>query len=178
MASDQIPEIVRQMHRELALPTNYAEISKLPFFSEVPLSDLVVAELDYTGRPLVVTTPTAEAWLKMNSAARKDGIELRCFSGFRGYVYQKGLIEAKLKKGVSLDEILRVLAAPGYSEHHSGRAIDITTIGCPPAEGVFAHTAAYAWLCAHANTFGFTETYGSNHPYTIMHEPWHWCFND
>ena len=177
MTSDQFPEIIRQMHCELSLPANYAEISKLPFFPEVALSKLVVAELDYTGRPLVVTAPTAAAWLRMSDAARKDGVELRCFSGFRGYVYQKGLIEAKLKRGVALDEILRVLAAPGYSEHHSGRAIDITTIGCPPAEGVFATTAAYAWLCANASTFGFAETYGSNHPYTIIYEPWHWCFN-
>lgn len=164
------------MHAELAIPADYVEQFALPFFEEVSLSKLIVAQLDHTGRPLVVTASTAQAWGQMRDAAHRDGVELLCFSGFRGYVYQKGLIEAKLKRGIALEEILKVLAAPGYSEHHTGQAIDITAPGYPPAEEVFATTSAYEWLRTKAADFGFVETYGPSRPYPIVYEPWHWCF--
>jgi D-alanyl-D-alanine carboxypeptidase len=73
-----------------------------------------------------------------------------------------------------LQEILKVNAAPGFSEHHSGRAIDIGTPGQPPAEESFEHTAAYAWLDAHAEQFGFRLSYPRGNSHGISYEPWHW----
>ena len=43
-------------------------------------------------------------------------------SGFRSIEYQASLIRKKLNAGQSVSEILQVNAAPGFSEHHTGRA--------------------------------------------------------
>jgi D-alanyl-D-alanine carboxypeptidase len=176
MKSTNLHPILFAMHQELGIPDDYALRTKLPFFSEIPLSQLVVAQLDDAGRPLVLSQATTSAWCSMQAAASADGIVLLPFSGFRSYLYQKGLIATKLAKGIALDQILSVLAAPGYSEHHTGEAIDITSVGCPPAEEVFAQTQAYAWLCENAARYGFTESFGPHNPHSLVYEPWHWRF--
>jgi D-alanyl-D-alanine carboxypeptidase len=85
-------------------------------------------------------------------------------------------VRAKLARGQSLDEILRVSAPPGYSEHHSGRALDVTTDGARPLELEFEHTAAFQWLERNAGRFGFHMSYPRQNRYGYMYEPWHWCF--
>ena len=82
--------------------------------------------------------------------------------------------ERKRARGQSVEEILHVNAAPGYSEHHSGRALDIGTPGEPPAEESFEHTSAFAWLTRHAGDFGFVMSYPRANPHGIVYEPWHW----
>jgi D-alanyl-D-alanine carboxypeptidase len=164
------------IHRELGISADYAQRTGLPLFEEVSLSELVVAQLDEAGRPLVLTKSAAHALGAMRAAAMKDGIELLPFSGFRSYLYQRGLLLAKIAKGTPIDEVLTVLAAPGYSEHHTGEAVDITTHNCPPAEEAFEATHAYAWLATHAGTYGFTESFPRGNPHSLVYEPWHWKF--
>jgi D-alanyl-D-alanine carboxypeptidase len=170
------PFLVR-IHRELGIPDDYEQRTRLSRFEEVALSDLIVAQLDEAGRPLVLTKSAANAWLAMRGAAEKDGISLHPFSGFRSYLYQKGLFQAKLARGVLIDEILKSLAAPGYSEHHTGEALDITTVDCPAGEEVFESTSAHAWLAAHAGSFGFTESFPRGNPHNLVYEPWHWKYH-
>ncbi|MBL8298605.1 MAG: D-alanyl-D-alanine carboxypeptidase family protein, partial [Rhodanobacteraceae bacterium] len=76
-----------------------------------------------------LTPRAAQAWLRMRHSAALGQIELQLVSAFRSIDYQVGIIERKLARGQNLAQILEVSAAPGYSEHHSGRAIDITTPG-------------------------------------------------
>jgi D-alanyl-D-alanine carboxypeptidase len=170
------PELAT-MHRELGIPSDYELRTKLPFFQEISLSRLVVAQLDDAGRPLVLSQETAKSWHSMQAAASAAGISLLPFSGFRSYRYQMGLIAAKLAKGISIEEVLRVLAAPGYSEHHTGEALDITTTGCPAAEEVFSQTSAYSWLSENAGNYGFKESFGPHNPHSLVYEPWHWKFH-
>ncbi len=80
-------------------------------------------------------------------------------SAFRSVEFQAALIRAKLARGQSIDAVLKVNAPPGYSEHHSGRAVDIGEAGCPALEDAFDQTAAFAWLVGHAAAFGFTMSY-------------------
>ena len=73
-----------------------------------------------------------------------------------------------------VQEILSVNAPPGYSEHHTGQAIDITTPGYEPVEEVFETSPAFAWLSREAGRFGFSMPYTRENPYGIVYEPWHW----
>ena len=57
--------------------------------------------------------------------------------------YQRQIWERKLAAGESVEQILRVSAPPGYSEHHTGRAIDLTAPGCPPVTEEFETTSAF-----------------------------------
>jgi len=135
---------------------------------------LTLAGLDRYRRPLWLTASAGRAWRWMRAAAAAAGIMLDAISGYRSHAYQMGIVLRKLRRGLALDEILAVNAAPGFSEHHSGTALDIGTPGEPPAEDSFEHTPAFAWLCAHAARFGFAMSYPRDNPHGIVYEPWHW----
>ncbi|TJY58818.1 D-alanyl-D-alanine carboxypeptidase family protein [Sinimarinibacterium sp. CAU 1509] len=129
------------------------------------------------GRDKFLTPATLAAWNAMHRAAHAAGIELLLISGFRSYAFQAALIRAKLDRGMSLDQALGVNAPPGYSEHHSGRAIDIGVHGCAALDEAFELTSAFRWLQQYAGTFGFRLTYPRNNPEGFVYEPWHWCFH-
>jgi D-alanyl-D-alanine carboxypeptidase len=118
----------------------------------------------------------AQGWRRMQLHAAQDGIALDAISGFRSHAYQLGIFERKLARGLSVAEILKVNAAPGFSEHHSGHALDIGTPGDAPAEESFEAPDACAWLQAHAGEHGFHLSYPRDNPHGIVYEPWHWCW--
>ena len=76
----------------------------------------------------------AQAWLRMKNTANSEGVDLNLISAFRSVSRQREIIENKRVRGISEAEIFRVSALAGFSEHHSGRAIDITTKGYAPLE--------------------------------------------
>lgn len=147
---------------------------RLPFCCEA--LDLVIAETDATGREYLLVPEAAQAWWDMKLAAQEDGIALEIVSAFRSVERQIEIIRAKLDGGMSIDTILVASAPPGYSEHHTGCAVDINTPGCDPVEGVFEHTEAFRWLTANAGRFGFTLSYPRDNPWGFMYEPWHWRY--
>lgn len=141
-------------------------------------SALVVAERNEAGREFELIAPAAAAWQAMRAAAAADGVTLFLLSAFRSIARQHEIVAAKLERGQTLAQILAVSAAPGYSEHHSGRAVDIGTPGSPALEEDFADTAAYAWLCAHGGAFGFVMSYPRGNAGGYLYEPWHWCWHE
>jgi len=137
---------------------------------------LVRAGLDVYGRPLRLAPRAATAMRAMVAAAARDGVVLRAVSGFRSFDYQRHLLRRKLDRGLPLASVLRVNALPGYSEHHSGLALDFTTTGVPAADASFARTRAYDWLVHHARDYGFALSYPSGNAQGIAFEPWHWRY--
>ncbi|MBB5880103.1 D-alanyl-D-alanine carboxypeptidase [Xanthomonas arboricola] len=129
---------------------------------------------DRFDRPLWLSAGTARAWRFMRAAALHADIVLDAISGYRSHDYQLGIFERKFGRGLTLEQILAVNAAPGFSEHHSGDALDIGTPGEPPAEEAFEATAAFAWLSSHAPRFGYRLSYPRNNLHGIVYEPWHW----
>jgi D-alanyl-D-alanine carboxypeptidase len=97
-------------------------------------------------------------------------------SAFRSVHYQKEIIRRKLEKGQSVADILRVSAAPGYSEHHTGHALDLTTPGTAVLEEEFEESEAFGWLTAHAGEFGFHMSFPRGNPHGVAYEPWHWAW--
>jgi D-alanyl-D-alanine carboxypeptidase len=112
----------------------------------------------------------------MKQAAAGDGVVVELLSAFRSVERQAEIVRAKLGRGQSIDEILTVLAPPGFSEHHTGRAIDVGTPGCKPLEVAFEQTPAFAWLERNAARFGFRLSFPRGNPFGYQYEPWHWCF--
>lgn len=159
----------------LALDEGYGERTRLPLVAEP--TTLTFAGVDRYRRPLWLLDPVARAWNRLRTAALRDGVRLEAISGYRSHDYQLGIFERKLARGLSVEEILRVNAAPGYSEHHSGCALDIATPDAPPAEESFERTEAFAWLQQRAGDFGFVLSYPRDNPHGIVYEPWHWCWH-
>jgi D-alanyl-D-alanine carboxypeptidase len=163
---------VAQHLQELGIDASYGEARQLPLCEEPP--EVVLVGLDIFGRARHLAPAAATQWSAMREAAKADGIELLLVSAFRSVDYQRAIFDRKLAQGATIDEILRANAAPGYSEHHSGRAVDIATRGCPPLTEPFETTAAFAWLASHAKRFGFVMTYPRDNPNGFVYEPWHW----
>ena len=164
---------VAQALAELGIPSSYGADRNLPFHAEA--ADLVSVGPDIYGRERQLTPHAASRWAELRAAAEQDGIGLSLVSAFRSLEYQRQIFERKIQAGELLDDILKVNAPPGYSEHHTGRAVDLATPGCPPLSEDFEATAAFAWLVRHAPRFGFAMTYPRDNPFGIAYEPWHWA---
>jgi hypothetical protein len=101
-----------------------------------------------------VEVSTARAFLAMQAAAAKDGVDLRIESGFRTAEEQRALFRAwRHGRG-------NKAARPGQSNHQSGRALDIAV----------QSRGAFEWLEANAAPFRFERT--------VKGEPWHWEYVD
>lgn len=135
-----------------------------------------VVEIDAGGRAFRLTPAAAAAWRDMKHHAAEDGVELVLVSAFRSVRSQTGIIERKLAAGMSIEEILRVNAPPGYSEHHTGRAVDIGSPGVTELSEDFENTGAFLWLTRYAHHFGFFMPYGRDNSRGYNYEPWHWTY--
>lgn len=160
---------------ELGVPRDMIARRALVLHPEA--GELTVAEIGENGREFLLTPQAAAAWCAMKEAAGRDGIGLQIVSAFRSLERQTEIFRSKVERGVPLDEILSVNAPPGYSEHHTGCAVDIGTAGCSPLEEIFEETPAFRWLRDNAWRFGFRLSYERGNSSGYLYEPWHWCFH-
>jgi D-alanyl-D-alanine carboxypeptidase len=168
--------MLRELHLELGIPDDYGHDGLKPEYDDAV--NLIDVGPNFVGRMQRLSVITAASWQQMLAAASRDGIRLMIVSGFRSIEYQAGLIRKKLNAGQELSDILQVNAAPGFSEHHTGRAIDIATPGSRPLTEEFEQTAAFAWLEKNASKFEFSMTYPRDNPQGFIYEPWHWAKAD
>jgi D-alanyl-D-alanine carboxypeptidase len=163
------------LRRQFGIPADYGIRRQLPPQREATRV-VSVGRAPDDDKPVRLTPPAAAAWKKLKQAAEDDGINLMPLSGFRSVARQGQIIRRKLAAGQQIRDILRLVAAPGYSEHHTGRAIDIGTPGETDLEESFARTAAFRWLWKNAGRFGFHLSYPKGNRHGIAYEPWHWCW--
>lgn len=139
---------------------------------------LELAEVGIDGRNHLLIPPAAEAWQALKAAACSDDISLCIISAFRSIDRQVGIVRRKLETGASIEEVLAVCAPPGFSEHHTGCAIDLSTPGGCMLEEDFDQTPAFEWLVEHAGKYGYFLSYPINNQWGYKYEPWHWCFKN
>ncbi len=165
--------IDRKLLADLGIPSAYGTDPRLPDYAEA--AQLTEVEPNIIGRMQRLAPATARAWRRMKLAARRDGIELLLVSGFRSIRYQAELFRSKLAAGQPIEQILRVNAAPGFSQHHTGKAVDVATPGFRPLTEEFESSEAFEWLCVNAARFEFYMPYGRDNPFGFVYEPWHWA---
>ncbi|WAS06085.1 M15 family metallopeptidase [Gloeomargaritales cyanobacterium VI4D9] len=150
-------------------------LGHLPY-PEAPAQDLQAVTAD--GR-VKLHRDAAQAFLAMQSAARAEGVILVPLSGFRSRQQQEELFYGvKAERGQQVAERAKVSAPPGYSEHHTGYALDVGD-GQQPGTHLhesFEQTAAFAWLQKRAAQFHFELSFPRHNPQGISYEPWHWRF--
>jgi len=143
---------------------------------EAPRSKLV--SIQGYDRTELLRPGAAQAFLRMRSSARRDGINLHLVSGFRSIADQEALyFGIKASRMQSARERARVSAPPGYSEHHTGFALDICD---DEARGgldeSFAERKAFEWLRENARAFNFELSFPLHNSDGVAFEPWHWRF--
>ena len=157
---------------DLQIPSDYGRNPRRPRFREAAALEDV--EPNVVGTMQRLAPEAAAAWRLMKRNAADAGVQLLLVSGFRSIRHQADIIRRKLAAGQSIEQILNVNAAPGFSEHHTGRAVDIATPGTRPLTAEFDGSAAFEWLQANAADFGFRMPYGRNNRFGFEYEPWHW----
>lgn len=125
---------------------------------------------------LALSPDAARAWLLMRAAAAADGVDLVPVSAYRSPAAQAAIVERKRDGGRDWAKLLRRNVPPGYSEHHTGDAIDIATPEVPGLVEAFARTEAYAWLQDNAARYCFELSYPRHNAAGVDFEPWHWRF--
>ena len=156
------------------MPGDYGAVRKLARVREPQVLQSVGR--DRYGREQFLAPAAARAWLRMQAAARHDGVVLELVSAFRSAAYQAALVARKVAAGRTLEQVLEVNAAPGYSEHHGGDTIDIATPGSRPLEEEFETTEAFRWLASRGGEFSFRLSFPRDNVHGISFEPWHWRY--
>ena len=119
-------------------------------------------------KKLSIVTITLLIAFSVSACEKKTTVEK-----IQDVVNPKGPME---KAGEKIDDILRLVAAPGCSEHHAGRALDIGSPAAQELDEQFAKTAEFYWLKKYAARFGFHLSYPRANRHRIGYEPWHWCW--
>ncbi|MDX2228970.1 MAG: D-alanyl-D-alanine carboxypeptidase family protein [Leptolyngbyaceae cyanobacterium bins.349] len=145
-------------------------------YPEAPASALMPIVADGS---IKLRKTAAQAYQEMEAAARRDGVILAPISGFRSLDDQNYLFFGKkAERGQVAAERAKVSAPPGYSEHHTGYAIDIGD-GNVPATHLsesFENTPAFRWLKANAAFYSFEISFPKGNKQGVNYEPWHWRF--
>lgn len=121
----------------------------------------------------------AEALSAMVRAASDAGVgEIGYLSAFRSYSTQQSTYAGRVAVG-GVAEADRESARPGFSEHQTGKAVDIVPCNgsCATLDDVAA-SAQGAWVREHAWEFGFITRYAEGREDVSGYEPeaWHLRF--
>ena len=165
----QNPEVAKQK------PSKDDLLGHLPY-DVAPQTELTSITNDGS---LTLRNAAAVKFQHMQSAARADGINLIPISAFRTAEAQEQLFfGVKEQRVQDAAKRAKVSAPPGYSEHHTGYALDLGD-GSAPATNVepeFANTAAFRWLNQNAPKYSFELSFPPDNEQGVSYEPWHWRF--
>lgn len=134
------------------------------------------------GTDVMLDYRVVDHYTEMYNAAKKDGITLTPYSGYRSYDRQKRnynnlteeyMYKYNLSREDAAVKAATVILPPGTSEHNLGLAMDICN-----TNSSFAQQKEYRWLMEHAHKYGFILRYtAEKQPITgIIPEPWHWRY--
>ncbi len=166
---------VEALIKQLGVLLDYGQRHRLALVEEAQVLQFIGP--DIFDRDQFLQPDAAHHWQALTQAALMDGVIMQAVSAYRSIDYQFGLLERKLARGQAIEDILQVSAPPGFSEHHSGRAIDITQPGYTPLEEEFERSPAFNWLMERSGQFGFSMSFPRGNRHQVIYEPWHWAWN-
>ena len=115
--------------------------------------------------------------MAMFDAASAAGFPLGLTSSYRSYSNQVATYNNWVQVNGSYAAADTVSARPGYSEHQTGFAVDVSTsAGC--SLECFAGSSQHTWLAANAANYGFIERYPAGMESITGYSPeaWHWRY--
>ncbi|MCD7771332.1 MAG: M15 family metallopeptidase [Oscillospiraceae bacterium] len=114
-----------------------------------------------------------EMLLAFYNATGNDSVMVR--SGYRSFAYQQELYEDELSS--TGEDSSELVAKAGYSEHHTGYAVDFTTYN-GSSYSDFDGTGDYEWIMENCYKYGFINRYpeGKESITLIDSEPWHFRY--
>lgn len=115
-----------------------------------------------------------EHYKEMFYAAKNEGIDLIISSSYRSYKEQKETYE--FYEQIKGDDVKDYASLPGFSEHQTGLAFDILTLGVMTDD--FDKTDEYKWLINNSYKYGFILRYPKDKEYITKfdYESWHYRY--
>ena len=126
-------------------------------------------------RGATLSAKAIDAFNSLMAAADVAGINLSVTSSYRSYSNQVSTYAYWV--GVSgADGADTYSARPGYSEHQTGLAFDISSNGC--VLDCFGTSPAYGWMQANAAQYGFIQRYYAGYDSITGYkaEEWHYRY--
>ena len=153
---------------EKELDSQYVIVNK---YYKVP-EDYKPEDLVEISEGVLVRKMAKDAYEKMQTAAQEAGMNIKAVSGFRTVEYQRNLYNRYLSsdKPANVD---RYSSRGGYSEHHTGLAIDV--VGSFGSLTDFEDTKESPWIYENAHKYGFIVRYNTDNESVTgyKNEPWH-----
>lgn len=128
-----------------------------------------------------IATAIRSSLEEMYQAARRNGVTLHINNAYRSVAVQQEVFDQKLAyyqqlgydAATALEKTKAQVQEPGYSEHHTGYAIDFSK-----ENDSVSNEQMWAWLNKHASQYGFILRYSEAcKPITkIEYEPWHYRY--
>lgn len=128
-----------------------------------------------------------EALSNMLTAGSDAGLEFVVASGYCDAAYQQRLLEEDIQASMSREGMTWQQAyeketqetmPPGYSEHETGLAVDIVSLGYQILDSGQENTPENKWLREHCSDYGFILRYpeGKGDITGIHYETWHFRY--
>ena len=152
-------------------------------------------DIELYGENINLRKEAHEAFVAMQEAAAKEGIQIKVVSSYRSFERQAAIFERKFERftevdGIeplpAIDKIIEYSTIPGTSRHHWGTEVDVID-GSKPAEGdvllpeKFGPGGPYEtlkkWMDENSEKFGFYLVY-TDEPRRrgFKYEPWHYSY--
>lgn len=122
----------------------------------------------------------------MLAAGRAEGLAFEICSSYRDVKVQERLfkedVDALMQQGFSYEEayaeVEKETMPPGHSEHSTGLAFDIVSLGYQLLDAGQENTAETQWLHEHCAEYGFILRYpkGKEEITGISYESWHYRY--
>ncbi|PQJ80834.1 M15 family metallopeptidase [Polaribacter porphyrae] len=153
-------------------------------FDYMNSNNFVIVPKDLSNKKIYIRKEVLVAFLKMQTAAKEDGISFKIISGTRSFAHQKRIWDykwnSKYKDLPPLERVQKILlfsAMPTTSRHHWGTDIDLNNL----TNSYFTKGKGlneYNWLLKNASKFGFYQPYASKKEGRTGYEEekWHWSY--
>lgn len=130
-------------------------------------ASLVKIEGDYEGTPA-----TKQAYMDMTEDMASENMKIYVVSAYRSYDYQNNLYNYYLKKD-SIEVVDTYSSRPGFSEHHTGRALDVSQVY--NNLDAFEGSKEAKWVYDNCYKYGFIVRYTEENKDVTgyIFEPWH-----
>lgn len=117
----------------------------------------------------------ANAFELMANDAKAAGYTLKGISGYRSYSTQNNIYNSYLTSD-PVDVVDTYSARPGYSEHQTGLAIDVSN--GVTSYNQFGSSTTFTWMNENAYKYGFILRYqqGKENVTGYKYEPWHYRY--
>ena len=137
-----------------------------------------VSFVNSIGDTVEVEQKAYDAYLQLKEELEKEGIYVDLDSARRTLAQQQQIIE-DFTKQYGADYTAKVVAVPGYSEHHTGLALDlyliIDGVDVIENEDMVQYPEIWAKIHEKLDDYGFILRYleGKEHITGYAYEPWH-----